>query len=126
MQITIYHNPDCGTSCNALAKVRKLGYEPRIVEYLKVPLSRAEIVALVARMGIPARDVVRRKEPLFQELGLDEKDVKQDELLDALAEHPILINRPIVVVRDGTKIAAQLCRPSALVSSLLDQAPINS
>jgi arsenate reductase (glutaredoxin) len=126
MQVTIYHNPDCGTSCNALANIRNLGHEPRIVEYLKTPLSRAEIVALLARMDIPARNVVRRKEPLFQELGLDEKDVTQDELLDALAENPILINRPIVVVQDGTTIAARLCRPSALVTSLLHQAPLNS
>ncbi len=119
MQITIYHNPDCGTSCNALANIRKLGHDPRIVEYLKTPLSRAEIVALIARMDIPARNVVRRKEPLFQELGLDEKDVTEDELLDALAENPVLINRPIVVVQRGENVVARLCRPSALVASLL-------
>ena len=121
MKITIYHNPACGTSCNALAGIRKLGHEPRIVEYLKSPLSRAEIAALIARMEIPLRNVVRRKEPLFQELGLGEKDVTEDELLDALAEHPILINRPIVVVEDDASVTARLCRPSALVASLLQQ-----
>lgn len=122
MQITIYHNPNCGTSCNTLANIRKLGYEPRIVEYLKAPLSRAEIVSLVARLAIPARDIARRKEPLFHDLGLDERDVTEDELLDALAEHPVLINRPIVVVEDGTNVTARLCRPSVLVSLLLKQA----
>jgi arsenate reductase (glutaredoxin) len=121
MQITIYHNPDCGTSCNALAKVRKLGYKPRIVEYLKTPLSRSEIVALIAQMDITARNVVRRREPLFRELGLDERDVTEDELLDALADNPILINRPIVVLQDGASITARLCRPSALVTTLLQQ-----
>lgn len=126
MQITIYHNPDCGTSCNALANVRKLGHEPRIVEYLKVPLSRAEIASLVVQMAIPAGNIVRRKESLFRELGLDEKDVTEDELLDALAEHPILINRPIVVVEDGANVIARLCRPSALVTSLLKEAASES
>jgi arsenate reductase len=121
MQVTIYHSPDCGTSCNALANIRKLGHEPRIVEYLKVPLSRPEITALIAQMDISTRNVVRRKEPLFQELGLDEKDVTEDELLDALAENPVLINRPIVVVEEGKHVTARLCRPSALVTSLLQQ-----
>lgn len=125
MQITIYHNPDCGTSCNALAMVRKLGHEPRIVEYLKTPLSRSQIVALITQMDIRARDVVRRKEPLFRELGLDEKDVTEDDLLDALAENPALINRPIIVVEDGEGITARLCRPSALVSSLVKQTAPN-
>lgn len=121
MQITIYHNPACGTSCNALANIRKLGHEPRIIEYLKTPLPRAEIVALLARMGVPARNVARSKEPLFRELGLDQRDVTEDELLDSFAEHPILINRPIVVVQDDANITARLCRPSELVTSLLEQ-----
>lgn len=121
MQITIYHNSDCGTSCNALAKIRKLGYEPCIVEYLKTPLSRSQIVALIAKMDITARDVVRRKEPLFRELGLDEQDVTEDELLDALADNPVLMNRPIVVLEDGASITAQLCRPSARVVTMLQQ-----
>ena len=122
MQITIYHNPNCGTSRNALAAIRNSGQEPRIVEYLKTPLSRAEIAALAARMGVPAHSIVRRKESLFQELRLGENDVTADELLDAMAEHPILINRPIVVMDDGSRVVARLCRPSALVTAMLAQA----
>ena len=90
MQITIYHNPDCGTSRNTLANIRAAGHEPRIVEYLKTPLPRADIVALLARMEISVRELVRRREPLFRELGLDEADVDQEEMLDALADNPIL------------------------------------
>ena len=123
MQITIYHNPDCGTSCNALAGIRKLGHEPHIVEYLKTPFSHSQIAALIAQMSISVRNLVRRNEPLFRELGLDEKDVTEDELLDALVENPVLINRPIVVVQDGASTAARLCRPSALVTTLLGQMP---
>jgi arsenate reductase (glutaredoxin) len=119
MQITIYHNPACGTSRNALAAIRAAGYEPRIFEYLQTPLSRGALAALIARMDIPVRKVVRAKEPLFRELRLDEKDVGEDELLDAMAEHPILINRPIVVVQNGQGVTARLCRPSELVKSLL-------
>ena len=119
MNITIYHNPQCGTSCNALANIRKLGHEPRIVEYLKSPLSRSEIAALVTQMGLTTQQVVRRKEALFLELGLGERDVTEDELLDALVSNPILINRPIVVVEDGANVTARLCRPSALVATLL-------
>jgi arsenate reductase len=125
MQITIYHNPDCGTSCNALAKLRKLGHEARIIEYMKAPLSRSQIMALIAQMDIAARDVVRRKEPLFRQLGLDDKDVTEDELLDALADNPVLINRPIVVLEDGANVTARLCRPSVLVLSLVKQAEPN-
>ena len=125
MQITIYHNPDCGTSCNALAKIRKLGYEPRIVEYLKTPLSRSQIATLIAQMDMTTRKVVRRKEPLFHEMGLDEADVTEGELLDALKENPILINRPVVVVQDGADITARLCRPSALVTGLLRQTSVS-
>ena len=119
MQVTLYHNPDCGTSRNALAKLRKRGCTPRIVEYLKTPLSRAEIVSLAAQMDVPPRAIVRRREPLFEELGLNEKDVTEDELLDALVEHPILMNRPIVVVHESERTRACLCRPSDLVESLL-------
>jgi len=121
MQITIYHNPTCGTSCNALAAIRAAGYEPEIFEYMRMPLSRSAIAALVARMNIPVRALVRAKEPLFRELGLAEKDVTEGDLLDAMAENPILINRPIVVVQDGANLKALLCRPSALVNSLLGQ-----
>ena len=125
MQITIYHNPDCGTSCNALAKIRKLGYEPRIVEYLKTQLSRSQIATLIAQMDMTTRKVVRRKEPLFHEMGLDEADVTEGELLDALADNPVLINRPIVVVEDGANVTARLCRPSVLVLSLVKQTEPN-
>lgn len=119
MQITIYHNPACGTSRNALANIRVAGHEPRIVDYMKTPLSRAEIVALLAQMSMTVRQLIRSREPLYRELGLDEKDVGQEELLDALAEHPALINRPIVVVQNGGKTATRLCRPSDLVKMML-------
>jgi arsenate reductase len=121
MQITIYHNPDCGTSRNALAAIRAAGYEPRIFEYLKMPLSRGALAALVNRMNVPVRSIVRSKEPLFRELGLDGKDVTEDELLDAIAEHPILLNRPIVVVQNGSNTTVRLCRPSETVKALLDE-----
>lgn len=114
MEITIYHNPNCGTSRNALAAIRAAGYEPRIIEYLKTPPAREELKALVARMGLTVRQLVRKREPLFTALRLDERDVGEDELLDAMIENPILINRPIVV----TDTAARLCRPSELVKTL--------
>jgi arsenate reductase len=115
MQITIYHNPGCGTSRNALAAIRAAGHEPLIVEYLKTPPSRDELKSLLARMHLSIRDLVRKKEPLFAELGLDARDVGEDEILDAMLEHPILINRPIVVTDRGAK----LCRPSELVNDFL-------
>lgn len=117
MQITIYHNPNCGTSRNALAAIRAAGFEPRIIEYMKTPPTRDELKALVARIGLTVRQIIRKREPLFRELRLDERDVGEDELLDAMAENPILINRPIVV----TDNAARLCRPSELVKALIAQ-----
>jgi arsenate reductase len=126
MEITIYHNPACGTSRNALAAIRAAGHEPRIFEYLSTPLSSGAIAALVGCMNVPTRRIVRSKEPLFRELGLDEKDVTERELLDAMAEHPILINRPIVVVQTNGKITARLCRPSETVKSLLADASANA
>lgn len=119
MEITIYHNPDCGTSRNALFAIRAAGHKPRIFEYLKQPLSRGAIAALANHMNTPIRSLVRRNEPIFRELGLDEPDVTEDELLDAMAEHPILLNRPIVVVQNGGKTAVRLCRPSETVKTLL-------
>ncbi len=119
MDITIYHNPACGTSCNALAAIRASGHEPRIFEYLNTPLSRGAISALIKCMNVPVQSVVRKKEPLFRELGLDKKDVTELELIDAMSRHPILINRPIVVVQINGKIMARLCRPSEIVKSLL-------
>jgi len=121
MQITIYHNPDCSTSRNVLAAIRAAGYEPRIFEYLKTPLSRGALAALVTRMNVPVRDIVRSKEPLFRELGLDGEDVSEDELLEAMAEHPILLNRPIVVVQNGANTTVRLCRPSETVKTLLKE-----
>jgi arsenate reductase len=117
MDITIYHKPVCGTSLNTLAAIRAAGREPVIIEYLKTPPARDELKSLIARMGIGVRDVVRTKEPLFRELGLDELDVGDEELLDAMMAHPVLINRPIVV----TERAVRLCRPSDTVNELLGE-----
>jgi arsenate reductase len=119
MEITIYHNPDCGTSRNALFAIRAAGREPRIFEYLKTPLSQAAIAELAKRMNVTIRSLVRRNEPLFKELGLDDKDVTESELLDALAQNPILLNRPIVVVQNDGKTTVRLCRPSETVKALL-------
>ena len=121
MQITIYHNPNCSTSRNVLSAIRAAGYEPRIFEYLKRPLSRGALAALVRRMNVPVREIVRSKEPLFRELGLDREEVGEDELLEAMAEHPILLNRPIVVVQNGANTTVRLCRPSETVKSLLKE-----
>jgi arsenate reductase len=122
MEITIYHNPDCGTSLNALAAIRAAGHEPQIHDYLQSPLSRGAIADLVDRMNAPTRSIVRSREALFRELGLDDKNVSEDELLDAMAAHPILINRPIVVVKVGTNVTVRLCRPSERVKGLLAEA----
>src|SRR5262245_30204184 len=111
MTVTIYHNPRCGTSRNTLALIREAGIEPEVIEYLKTPLSRAELAALVARMGVPVREVLRAKEDLAGELGLRDPAVGDDALLDAMAAHPILMNRPIVVTDKG----ARLCRPAETV-----------
>lgn len=115
MTITIYHNPNCGTSRNVLAMVRERGIEPVIVEYLKTPPSRETLQALIAAMGVPVRGVLREKESLVAELGLNDPDKTDDELLDAMMAHPILINRPIVVTPLGTK----LCRPSETARDIL-------
>jgi arsenate reductase (glutaredoxin) len=113
--ITIYHNPDCGTSRNTLALIRNSGAEPRIVEYFKNPPSRSELAALLKLMGMTPRELLREKGTPFAELGLDDAAKTGDELLDAMMAHPILINRPIVV----TPLGAKLCRPSELVLDLL-------
>ena len=115
MTITIYHNPACGTSRNVLALIRNSGEEPRIIEYLKTPPSRAELVDLIARMGLPVRSVLREKGTPFHELGLDNPALSDDALIDAMMAHPILINRPIVV----TPLGAALCRPSETVLDIL-------
>lgn len=113
--VTIYHNPKCSTSRNVLGALREHGIEPRIVEYLKTPPSRAELKRLIKEMGTHPRDVLRWKEPLAKELKLDKDESSDDELLDAMAAHPILINRPIVVMDKMVK----LCRPSETVKELL-------
>ncbi|HEX3432107.1 MAG TPA: arsenate reductase (glutaredoxin) [Rhizomicrobium sp.] len=126
MKVTIYHNPECGTSRNALLAIRRLGHEPHVFEYLTTPMSRGAIAALAATIDVPVRTLVRSKEPLFHELGLDEKDVTEDELIDAMAAHPILINRPIVVVQHEGRITGRLCRPSETVKALLAQASVKA
>jgi len=115
MSVTIYHNPACGTSRNVLAMIRNSGAEPRVVEYLKTPPSRAELIALIGRMGIPVRALLREKGTPYQALGLDDPALSDDALLDAMLAHPILINRPIVV----TDLGVKLCRPSEVVLDIL-------
>ncbi|MFC6280557.1 MULTISPECIES: arsenate reductase (glutaredoxin) [Polaromonas] len=113
--ITIYHNPKCGTSRNVLALIRNTGVEPEIIEYLKTPPTREKLKALAAQMGVPVRDVVRQKEALYKELGLDDAAVGDEVLIDAMLANPVLINRPIVV----TPLATRLCRPSEAVLDIL-------
>lgn len=111
---TIYHNPRCGTSRNVLQGLRDGGVEPTIIEYLKNPPDRATLKQLIAAMGAPVREVVRTKEALYQELGLDAADVTDEQLIDAMLEHPVLINRPIVVAPKGT----MLVRPSERLAEI--------
>jgi arsenate reductase (glutaredoxin) len=113
--IIIYHNPECGTSRNTLGLIRNAGVEPHVIEYLKTPPSRALLKSLIERMGLPVRDVVRVKGTPYHDLGLDDPKLTDDQLLDAMVAHPILINRPIVVTARGVK----LCRPSETVLDLL-------
>ena len=114
-QITIYHNPACGTSRNTLELIRNSGVEPIVIHYLETPPNREVLVALIAAMGMPVRDLLRKNVPPFEELGLTEERFSDDELIDAMLAHPILINRPIVVTPLGTK----LCRPSEVVLDIL-------
>jgi arsenate reductase len=116
MTVTIYHNPDCGTSRNTLAMIRQSGVEPDIIEYLKTPPSRVLLKELIARMGISVRALLRGKGTPFKELGLDDPKWSDDELLDVMLAHPILINRPIVVAPKGVR----LCRPSEAVIDILE------
>ena len=117
-QVTIYHNPKCGTSRNTLALIRNAGIEPQVIEYLKTPPSRTELVALIAATGAPVRDAMRAKEAIYAELNLANPALSDDALIDAMLAHPILINRPLVVTPLGTR----LCRPSEAVLDLLPQA----
>ena len=118
MSVTIYHNPACGTSRNALELIRATGAEPEVVHYLETPPTRDELVSLMKRMGIGPRDLLREKGTPYRELGLGDTSLTDDQLIDAMMEHPILINRPIVVGPKG----ARLCHPSEEVLSVLDGA----
>ncbi len=113
--IVIYHNPECGTSRNALAMIRNAGIEPHVIEYLKTPPSRAMLESLLARAGISPRDLLREKGTPFTELGLDDPARSDAQLIDAMMDHPILINRPLVASPLGVK----LCRPSEEVLDLI-------
>lgn len=115
MTITIYHNPDCGTSRNTLAMIRQSGEEPKVVEYLKAPPSRTRLVELIEAMGISPRGLLREKGTPYAELGLNDPKWSDDELVDLMLAYPILINRPIVETPLGTK----LCRPSEAVLDIL-------
>ncbi|GHC25660.1 arsenate reductase [Kushneria pakistanensis] len=117
MTVVIYHNPACGTSRNVLEMVRQSGETPEAIEYLETPPTRERLVELLAAMAITPRELLRRKEPLCAELGLECETTSDDQLIDAMASHPILINRPIVVTDRG----ARLCRPSEQVLALLDR-----
>ena len=115
VSVTIYHNPDCGTSRNTLALIRNAGVEPRVIEYLKTPPDRATLLGLLARMNARPREILREKGTPYAELGLESPVLTDGQLLDAMLAHPILINRPIVVTPWGVK----LCRPSETVLDIL-------
>jgi arsenate reductase len=113
--VVIYHNPECGTSRNTLAMIRNSGIEPHVILYAKTPPTRTLLRQLIARMGVSVRDILREKDTPFAELGLGDPKLTDEQLLDAIEAHPILINRPIVVTAKGVK----LCRPSETVLDLL-------
>ena len=115
--VTIWHNPDCGTSRNTLAMIRNAGIEPTIVEYLKTPPTREELVSAIAAAGLTAREAIRQKDTPFAELGLDDPTLADEQLLDAMLAHPILINRPFVFTPWGVRLA----RPSEVVLDILPQ-----
>lgn len=115
MDVTIYHNPDCGTSRNTLGLIRNAGIEPAVIEYLKHPPERAILVDLIERAGLSVRSAVREKGTRYQELGLDDPSITDEQLIDAMIAHPILINRPLVVTPAGVR----LCRPSEVVLDIL-------
>jgi len=119
MSVTIYHNPACGTSRNTLAMIRQSGVEPEVIEYLKNPPSRERLIELIKAMAIPVRALLREKGTPYAELGLADPKWTDEQLIDFLLAHPILINRPIVVTPKGVR----LCRPSEAVLELLDRGP---
>lgn len=114
-EVTIWHNPACGTSRNTLAMIRATGIEPVVIEYLKTPPDRATLVAAIVAAGLTPRETLRRKGSPFDELGLDDPALSDDQLIDAMLAHPVLINRPFVMAPLGTR----LCRPSELVLDIL-------
>lgn len=118
MSVTIYHNPDCGTSRNTLAMIRNAGIEPRIIEYLKTPPDRETLKALIVQAGLAVRAAMREKGTPYAELGLGDASLSDEVLLDAMQAHPILMNRPFVVTPHGVR----LCRPSELVLDILPEA----
>jgi len=120
--IIIYHNPACGTSRNALAMIRNAGIEPHVVEYLKTPPSRALLESLIARAGVGARSLLREKGTPYAELGLNNPNLTDEQLVDAMMAHPILINRPLVV----SPLGVRLCRPSETVLDLLPETRLAS
>jgi arsenate reductase len=115
MAIIIYHNPNCGTSRNVLTIIRESGIEPRVIEYLKTPPTRAELVDIIKRMNTPVRDLLRQKGTPYDDLGLADAKWSDDELIDFIIQHPILMNRPVVV----TELGAKLCRPPEIVKDIL-------
>lgn len=115
MNVTIYHNPLCGTSRKTLEILRESGTEPKVIEYLKAPPSRNELKRLYNRAGISPREGLRAKEPIADDLGLNRPDISEDEILDAMMEYPVLINRPLVETEKGVR----LCRPQDLVREIL-------
>lgn len=115
MPITIYHNQNCGTSRKVLARLRELGHDPQVIEYLKAPPSRAEMRRLLSDMGMNPRDILRRKGTPYDELGLENPALTDDQLLDALAAHPILMERPVVTTAKGTRV----CRPAERLDEIL-------
>jgi arsenate reductase len=118
MTVTIYHNPDCGTSRNTLGLIRNSGVEPHVIEYLKTPPSRSELVDLLHQMGMSPRQLLREKGTPYHDLKLNDPSLTDDQLIDAMMAHPILINRPIVV----SPLGAKLCRPSEAVLDILPDA----
>jgi arsenate reductase len=122
MSVTIYHNPDCGTSRNTLEMIRQSGVEPTVIEYLRTPPDRATVVRLIADAGLTVRQALRQKDTPFESLGLGDPAKPDAELLDAIGTHPILLNRPFVVTPVGTR----LCRPSELVLDILENRDIGA
>jgi arsenate reductase len=120
--VVIYHNPECGTSRNTLAMIHNAGIEPHVIDYLKSPPSRAMLVLLIERAGLTARQLLRQKGTPYAELGLDDAELTEEQLIDAMMAHPILINRPIVVTAKGVR----LCRPSEVVLEILPQPQIGA